>query len=69
MFGVGRPMSYGSTSGAAFIDDPVGLANLDIIGVGRILWESDYPHADSLWPHSRTNAKKVFSDLLTDIVR
>jgi predicted TIM-barrel fold metal-dependent hydrolase len=54
---------------ACFIDDPVGLRERHTIGVDRILWESDYPHADSLWPHSRTNAEKVFADIPTDEVR
>jgi predicted TIM-barrel fold metal-dependent hydrolase len=52
-----------------FIDDPVGLANREVIGVDRLLWESDYPHADSLWPHSREHAEKVFADIPSDEVR
>jgi predicted TIM-barrel fold metal-dependent hydrolase len=36
-----------------FIDDEVGLGQRHRIGVSQILWESDYPHADSAWPHSR----------------
>jgi predicted TIM-barrel fold metal-dependent hydrolase len=52
-----------------FIDDPLGVATREAIGTDRLLWESDYPHADSLWPHSRTNAEKVFADVPTDDVR
>ncbi|MFJ8025436.1 amidohydrolase family protein [Streptomyces sp. NPDC096311] len=54
---------------SCFIDDPVGIGLRHDIGVGRLLWESDYPHADSLWPNSRENAKKVFADVPTDEVR
>jgi predicted TIM-barrel fold metal-dependent hydrolase len=46
-----------------FIDDPVGIANRDFIGLDNILWESDYPHADSLFPHSRKNAERVFESV------
>jgi predicted TIM-barrel fold metal-dependent hydrolase len=54
---------------SCFIDDPVGIRDRGLIGVERLLWESDYPHADSLWPNSRTNAEKVFADVPTDEVR
>lgn len=46
-----------------FIDDPVGVRMRDEIGVDRLLWESDYPHVDSLWPNSRKNAEAVFADV------
>lgn len=36
-----------------FVDDPAGIELRDRIGVERICWESDYPHTDSVWPHSR----------------
>ncbi|MBX7160702.1 MAG: amidohydrolase [Acidimicrobiia bacterium] len=35
-----------------FIDDEVGLEQRHKIGVDKIMWECDYPHADSNWPHS-----------------
>ena len=54
---------------SCFIDDPVGVGLRHDIGIGRLLWESDYPHSDSLWPDSRTNAKKVFADVPTEEVR
>jgi predicted TIM-barrel fold metal-dependent hydrolase len=38
---------------ATFIDDPVGVATRQFIGVENILWSSDYPHTVSTWPHSR----------------
>jgi hypothetical protein len=40
-------------------DDPVGLRNRDVIGMDQICFETDYPHADSTFPHS----KKVLSDI------
>ncbi|MBI2170096.1 MAG: amidohydrolase [Actinobacteria bacterium] len=33
-----------------FIDDPVGVAMRDEIGVDGITWECDYPHSDCTWP-------------------
>jgi predicted TIM-barrel fold metal-dependent hydrolase len=54
---------------SCFIDDPVGIGLRHNIGIDRLLWESDYPHSDSLWPDSRTNAQKVFADVPTDEVR
>jgi predicted TIM-barrel fold metal-dependent hydrolase len=35
-------------------DDPVGLRNRDLIGMSQIVYETDYPHPDSTFPHSRT---------------
>ncbi len=52
-----------------FIDDPFGLEAADYIGEDRLMWESDYPHADSLWPNSRANAERVMKDTPDDLVR
>ena len=38
---------------ATFIDDPVGVATREFIGVDNIMWSSDYPHTVSTWPHSQ----------------
>jgi predicted TIM-barrel fold metal-dependent hydrolase len=35
-----------------FIEDTVGLAIRDRIGVENIAWECDYPHSDATWPQS-----------------
>ncbi len=35
-----------------FMIDPVGIRNRDLIGVGNLLWASDYPHHESTWPRS-----------------
>jgi predicted TIM-barrel fold metal-dependent hydrolase len=54
---------------SCFINDPVGVRMRGEIGVDKLLWESDYPHSDSLWPNSRANAEKVFADVPTEEVR
>jgi predicted TIM-barrel fold metal-dependent hydrolase len=35
-----------------FFDDDTGVAARQAIGVGQLLFESDYPHQDSTWPHT-----------------
>ena len=35
------------------IDDPSAFLQRDVIGIENILVESDYPHADSTWPHTQ----------------
>jgi predicted TIM-barrel fold metal-dependent hydrolase len=49
-----------------FIDDPVGIQARHEIGIDHILWESDYPHADSLWPTSRDRIAEVLADVPDD---
>lgn len=41
-----------------FFRDPHGVENLDKIGVDTVTFETDYPHTDSTWPHSR----KIFDE-------
>lgn len=36
------------------VTDDYALANLDRLPIDNVLWESDYPHNDSMWPNSRT---------------
>ena len=49
-----RPSEYISDRvyGCIF-DDETGLRNRDVIGMGQICFETDYPHADSTFPNSR----------------
>jgi len=46
-----------------FISDEAGVQARHLIGVDSITWESDYPHSDSNWPHSRKMAEEVFRDV------
>ena len=36
----------------AYIEEALGVKYREDIGVDRILWSSDYPHAASTWPES-----------------
>lgn len=38
---------------ATFEEDEFGIRNRDAIGVGNLMWATDYPHPDSTWPHSQ----------------
>ena len=45
-----------------FEDDPLGIMTKDFIGTNTMMWGSDYPHGDSVFPHS----KQVLSEILSD---
>jgi len=46
-----------------FIVDQAGIDLRDRIGVDRLTWESDYPHSDSQWPHSRKGLEEALRDV------
>jgi len=46
-----------------FISDDAGILSRHSIGVDNIMFESDYPHSDSQWPHSR----KLLESALVDV--
>jgi len=46
----------------SFEDDPLGIMTRDFIGTSTMMWGSDYPHGDSVFPHSR----QVLSEILSD---
>ena len=46
-----KPSEYWSRQcRATFQDDPVGLELLGRLGEDNVMWGSDYPHPDCLWP-------------------
>ena len=50
------------------IDDPSAFLQLDVIGVENVLVESDYPHADSTWPHTQQSLQNQLAGLSDDQV-
>ena len=52
-----------------YIDDPVAISTLDLIGVDNLLWSSDYPHNASTWPRSREVVERDFGHLPPDVRR
>ena len=54
---------------ATFIADPVGLRIVDMIGLDRVMWSSDYPHTASTWPRSLKVIERQFADLSEEWTR
>jgi predicted TIM-barrel fold metal-dependent hydrolase len=50
------------------IEEPIGLSFREHVGVDKILWESDYPHADTTWPFAQKAAQEVFAGVPDDEV-
>ena len=38
---------------ATFEDDRAGVLTRDMIGIDNLMWGSDYPHTEGVWPYSR----------------
>jgi predicted TIM-barrel fold metal-dependent hydrolase len=45
---------------ATFEDDRSGMLTRDAIGVETMMWGNDFPHHDSVWPHSQEALDMVF---------
>ena len=39
---------------ATYQSDPIGIRLLDILGDDNVMWGSDFPHPDGVWPDSQT---------------
>jgi len=48
---------------ATFQIDRAGLRLLDALGEDRVMWASDYPHADSTWPDSMKELDRMMGDI------
>ena len=57
------PSSYipGHVYGCIF-DDAVGLRNRDLVGMEQIMFEVDYPHADSTFPHTLETVTRIVTE-------
>jgi predicted TIM-barrel fold metal-dependent hydrolase len=44
---------------ASFMVDPLGLDQIDQIGVDRVMWAADYPHNESTFGYSQQSVKAV----------
>jgi predicted TIM-barrel fold metal-dependent hydrolase len=53
---------------ACFFRDRHGLRSLDEIGVDNVTFETDYPHTDSTWPHTKKVAEEMLAGLPDDVV-
>jgi predicted TIM-barrel fold metal-dependent hydrolase len=46
-----------------FFDDDTGIANRDAIGITQMVFEVDYPHQDTTWPHTNKLVEKMAAQL------
>ena len=54
---------------ASFQNDVIGLMLLDKMGIETVMWASDYPHGDSVFPDSQEYIRRQFSHLPSAIQR
>lgn len=66
--GLSRPPSeqFRAHCSATFERDRAGIVTRDWPGVGSLMWATDYPHAESSWPHSRQVAEESLAGLGDD---
>jgi predicted TIM-barrel fold metal-dependent hydrolase len=46
-----------------FLRDEAALAALDSIGEDKVMWESDYPHDSTTFPHSGEQLEAMMRDI------
>jgi predicted TIM-barrel fold metal-dependent hydrolase len=51
---------------ATFEDDRYGVMTRAGIGTEALLWANDYPHHDSIWPHSQEVLQEIFQGVPED---
>jgi predicted TIM-barrel fold metal-dependent hydrolase len=51
-----------------FFRDRHGIESLETIGVDNTTFETDYPHTDSTWPHTKKVAQELMAGLPDDVV-
>ena len=54
---------------ATFEDDRPGMLTREAIGVETLMWGCDFPHHDSVWPHSQETLEMVFEGMTDDVRR
>ena len=54
---------------ATFQYDRVGTKLIDEMGVETLMWGSDYPHPDGVWPESSKYIAEQFKELPADVTR
>jgi uncharacterized protein len=52
-----------------FQDDQVAMSLIPFFGEGHLLWASDYPHPDSVWPNSHQAIDRQMKDLSAEMRR
>jgi predicted TIM-barrel fold metal-dependent hydrolase len=49
-----------------FFDDDTGIANRDAIGITQMVFEVDYPHQDTTWPHTNKVVERMAEQMSPD---
>jgi len=52
---------------ATYQTDPVGVKLIDELGADRIMWGSDFPHPDGVWPDSAEYIERELGHLPADV--
>ncbi len=47
---------------ATYEDDDIGIKTRDVIGVDTLMWGSDYPHGDSVFPDSQAVLDRILTE-------
>ena len=70
-FGATRPPSevFAEHMTVCFMSDDAAMRALDVIGEDNITWESDYPHEDGYFPHSRERLAATLADVPDAVAR
>ncbi len=53
---------------ACFFRDDIGVAMIERVGPDNITFETDYPHTDTTWPHTKQVATDMLAGVSDDIV-
>ncbi len=51
-----------------FFRDRHGIESIDIVGPDNVTFETDYPHTDSTWPHTKKVAEELMAGVPQEIV-
>ena len=63
-----RPSEYWHRNcRATYQTDPVGIKNLDYLGEDNVMWGSDFPHPDGVWPDSKEFIARELGDVPEDV--
>ena len=54
---------------ATYQSDPIGLRLIDILGENNVMWGSDFPHPDGVWPDSQSFIEREFTSVSPDVKR
>ena len=54
---------------ATYQTDPIGIKLIDELGADKVMWGSDFPHPDGVWPDSKEYIERELGHLPPDVKR